>query len=143
MEKYSALDTGIYVTWTLLLLVGAGSAVVNVISAVGDPSYFQFRSVRHILFSSVTGCFLTYLFYALAWRMWKGEPDTELLLMSSKIGNLLSLFSLVTIGMIVFLKMEADQGAYLAILGGSLLGAFGFFTRRRFKNFAKKNPAMR
>lgn len=134
MKKFSTLDRSIYITWVLLLFLGALSAALNVMNALTEPTYFQYRSLKHILFSSVTMYFLAYLSFALASAFRKRQPDTELLITTSKLGNLLSLFSLVTIVMVLFFKLEADRSLYYAIAGGFMIGVFGVFTRRQIKN---------
>jgi len=142
-DKYSTLDKAIYIAWILLLFLGIVLAGKNVLSALTDPTYASFRSFRQILLTSAAASLFLYLFYALASGFWRGKLNIELLLKASKLGDLLAILSVVTIVMVLFFKDKTESGDNYFILTGILLGGFGFCTRKRFKKFAQKNPAMK
>ncbi|HEY0898908.1 MAG TPA: hypothetical protein VGD90_06220 [Sphingobacteriaceae bacterium] len=142
MEKYSAFDKTIYIGWILLLFLGVVTAGHNVLTALTDPTYASYRSFKHILLTSAAAALFVYLFYALASGFWRGQLNIDMLIRASKLGDLLSLFSVITMVMILFFKIRAVSEDYYVILLGILLGGFGFYTRKRFKKLAKKNPAM-
>lgn len=118
------------------MIAGATGGAMNIYSALADPDYFKYQSIRHIVLSAATTLFLGGYAVYLIIGLWRRKPDVQMLVLATSIGNLLLLFSFIVIVMTALKIIEIENDVMYLLAGGILIGIFGIYTRKRFKKLA-------